>query len=112
MRFACYDRLMARVRTTDLQIRGIPVSLRDRLRARAERKGLSMSQYVVERLDEDLSRPTIDEWLDEVHRLPKIDLMDLGTSGAQLVGDARDEREKEIEGRILSSSTRRRRSRS
>jgi hypothetical protein len=34
---ACYRRAMAKVRTTDLQIRGIPVPLRDLLRRRAER---------------------------------------------------------------------------
>lgn len=112
MHFACYPRTVARARTTDLQIRGIPVALRDRLRKRAARKGVSMSQYVVERLGEDLSRPTIDEWLDEVHRLPKVDLTALGTSGAQLVRGAREERDKEIEGRIVSSSTHPRPSRS
>lgn len=103
---------MARERTTDLQIRGIPVALRDRLRRRAARKGVSMSQYVVERLEEDLARPSIDEWLDEVHRLPKIDLAALGTSGAALIRDTREEREKELDARIVSSSTRRPRSRS
>ena len=55
---------MAR-RTTDLQTRGIPVSLRERVRRRAGRKGVSMTQYVIERLQEDLALPTIDEWLDE-----------------------------------------------
>lgn len=99
-------------RTTDLQIRSVPVALRDRLRARATRKGVSMSQYVVEKLKEDLGRPTIDEWLDQAHRLPRVDLAAMGTSGAQLVREAREERGEELERRITSSSTRRPRSRS
>lgn len=82
---------VAKPRTTDLQIRGIPVALRERLRTRATLKGVSMSQYVIERLRQDLDLPTIDEWLDEVAKLPKIDLAALGTSGAQLVREARAE---------------------
>lgn len=88
---------MARTKTTDLQIRGIPVSLRERLRRRAARKGVSMSQYVIERLDEDLALPTLDEWLDEVAALPKVDLAARGLSGAQLVREAREEDEAEDE---------------
>ena len=82
---------MPRPRTTDLQIRGIPTALRERLRARAARKGVSMSQYVIEQLKADLDRPTINEWLDEVAALPKIDLAARGLTGAQLVREARDE---------------------
>ncbi|HET7699232.1 MAG TPA: hypothetical protein VFM06_00010 [Candidatus Limnocylindria bacterium] len=88
---------MGRARTTDLQIRGIPVSLRERLRRRATRKGVSMSQYVIEQLKADLALPTLDEWLDEVARLPKIDLEARGLSAAQLVREAREEDETEDE---------------
>lgn len=88
---------MVRARTTDLQIRGIPVSLRERLRRRATRKGVSMSQYVIEQLKADLALPTLDEWLDEVARLPKIDLEARGLSAAQLVREAREEDETEDE---------------
>lgn len=54
----------------DLQIRGIPAALRDRLRRRAEGKGMSMSQYVIEVLEDNLSRPSLDEWWDEVMKGP------------------------------------------
>jgi hypothetical protein len=54
----------------DLQIRGMPAPLRDRLRKRAEGKGLSMSQYVIDVLEDNLSRPTLDEWWDEVMKGP------------------------------------------
>lgn len=82
---------MANAKTTDLQIRGMPVALRERLRRRAGGKGLSMSQYVIERLRQDLELPTIDEWLDGVAKLPRIDLRALRTSGADLVREARAE---------------------
>ena len=40
-------------KTTDLQIRGIPVKTRDALRRKAESKGLSMSQYLVDLIRRD-----------------------------------------------------------
>ncbi|HYK97300.1 MAG TPA: hypothetical protein VEU77_02805 [Candidatus Acidoferrales bacterium] len=96
---------MRRVPTTDLQIRGVPVALRERLRRRASRKGVSMSQYVTDLLDEDLAKPTIKEWLDEVAALPKIALpKDYDT--AELMREEEEEREEELH-RRTSSSTRR-----
>ena len=74
---------------TDVQIRGIPVALRERLRRRADSKGLSMSQYVIEILADDLSRPTVAEWVAAVGKSPPIDLR--GRTGADLVHEGRRE---------------------
>ena len=74
---------------TDVQIRGVPAALRERLRRRADSKGLSMSQYVIEILKDDLARPTIAEWAAEVGKLPPIDLG--GKTGADLVREGRRE---------------------
>ncbi len=76
-------------RRTDLQIRGIPVALRERLRRRAGRKGLSMSQYVIEILKDDLARPTVAEWVAEVGKLPPVDFG--GETSAELVRAGRRE---------------------
>ena len=76
-------------RRTDLQIRGIPVALRERLRRRADRKGLSMSQYVIEMLKDDLARPTVAEWAAEVGKLPPVDFG--GGTSAELVRAGRRE---------------------
>ncbi|HEY3202902.1 MAG TPA: hypothetical protein VGL03_04495 [Thermoanaerobaculia bacterium] len=76
-------------RKTDLQIRGVPVALRERLRRRADRKGLSMSQYVIEILKDDLARPTVADWAAEVGKLPPVDLG--GKTGAELVRETRRE---------------------
>ena len=94
-------------RTTDLQIRGIPVALRERLRRRASRKGMSMSQYVVQRLEQDLALPPMDDWLDAVAALPKADLT--GVDTARLVRDEDAARTEELT-RRSSFSTRRSRS--
>jgi len=88
MQIACYDRLVT-TKKTDVQIRGVPVALRERLRRRADSKGVSMSQYVIEILKDDLARPTVAEWMAEVGKLPPIDLG--GKTGAELVRETRRE---------------------
>lgn len=82
-------------RTVDLQIRKVPARLRDRLRQRARSKGLTMSGYVIDLLEGDLERPTMAEWLDEITRLPSVTLPK-GVTGATLVREAREEREREL----------------
>ena len=74
---------------TDVQIRGVPMALRERLRRRADSRGLSMSQYVIEILTDDLERPTLAEWLGAVRKSPPIDLG--GKTGADLVREGRRE---------------------
>ena len=74
---------------TDVQIRGVPVALRERLRRRADSKGLSMSQYVIEILADDLARPTVTEWVAALGKSPPIDLR--GRTGADLVREGRRE---------------------
>jgi len=72
----------------DVQIRGMPAGLRDRLRRRSDRKGVSMSQYVIEVLRDDLSRPTLEEWWEEVRKLPPLKLR---TPAADAIRAARRE---------------------
>lgn len=55
----------------DLQIRGVPVRLQRRIRDNAARKGVSMSKYVIEILDDNVDRPgTLGAWLDEIAKDP------------------------------------------
>jgi hypothetical protein len=57
----------------DLQIRGMPVMLQRRIREKAAAKGMSMSKYVVQILEDNVDRPdTINDWLDEVMSLPPV----------------------------------------
>lgn len=92
-----------RPRTVDLQLRGVPAGLRDRLRKRASNKGLSMSGYAIKVLSDHLERPSLEEWLKQVRADPPVP----GISSAQLVREAR----READARIArwSSSTRPRR---
>lgn len=68
--------LMAGKEKVDLQVRGVPVKLQRRIRENAARKGVSMSKYVIEILDDNVGRPgTLGDWLDEIAKnRPKTDL--------------------------------------
>ena len=64
---------MAGKEKVDLQIRGMSVSLQRRIRAKAARKGVSMSKFVIQILEDNLDEPnTINDWLDEVTLLPPV----------------------------------------
>ena len=78
-----------KAKTTDLQIRGIPVKLRDDLRRKAESKGVSMSQYLIELIQRDVPRTMpLDDWLAMVRKNPRFDL---GRPAAELVHEAEEE---------------------
>lgn len=48
-----------------LQVKNLPDDLHAALAERARTQGVSMSEYVTRLLRQDLSRPSIDEWLVE-----------------------------------------------
>jgi hypothetical protein len=62
---------MAGREKVDLQVRGVPRKLQRRIRENAARKGVSMSRYVIQILEDNVDRPeSIDAWLDEVRSHP------------------------------------------
>jgi len=64
---------MAAKDKVDLQIRGVPVKLQRRVRDAAARKGMSMSKYVIQILEDNVDQPeSINEWLDLVMSLPPV----------------------------------------
>ena len=79
---------------TNIQIRGVPRELLHKLRARSTKQRKTMSQYAIEVLENDLSRPSMEEWLEEVrrHRIPVRGSM----TGAQAVREAREERAEQL----------------
>jgi len=80
----------AKPRTTDLQIRGIPVKSRDALRRKAESKGLSMSQYLIDLIQHDVATMPLEKWIALVRKDPPVDL---GGPAATVVREVRDERD-------------------
>ena len=77
-----------KTKTTDLQIRGIPIATRDKLRRKAESKGVSMSQYLIDLIDREVDTMPLDEWIAMVRKNPRVDI---GMSAADLIKEVRDE---------------------
>ncbi|MBI3522519.1 MAG: antitoxin [Chloroflexi bacterium] len=80
-------------KTYDVQVRGVPAALRDGLKRRAAGKGVSMSRYVIRVLTDDIERPTLEEWIEETGKLPRVE----GISGAELIREIRREAEEGLE---------------
>jgi plasmid stability protein len=57
-----------------IQVKNFPEDLHAKLRERAARQGRSVSGYVTDVLERDLSRPTTREWLDSLKQDPPTDL--------------------------------------
>ena len=77
--------VMAAKEKVDLQIRGVPISLQRRIRAKAAGKGVSMSKYVIQILEDNVDDPeSINEWLDMVMSLPPIPGYKPGTGAAAI----------------------------
>lgn len=77
---------------TDIQIRGVPVATRDRLRARAKAQGRSMSEYVLSLIENDLRLMSMDEWYEwQKARKPAKLRLPKGKTVADLVREAKRE---------------------
>jgi plasmid stability protein len=72
-----------------LQIRNFPDDLKERLRQRAGRADLTMSDYVIQIVRADLEQPTMEEWLARVAELP--DHPELNLTAAKALEEARAE---------------------
>jgi antitoxin FitA len=72
-----------------LQIRNMPDDLKERLRARAGKADITMSDYVIRLVRDDLDKPTMEEWLERVRALPL--RTDLNLTAAEALAEARSE---------------------
>ena len=63
-----------------LQVRNLPEELHARLGERADRLGMSMSEYVTRLLRADLDRPLLDDWIESVR--PHAPLRSIDVVGA------------------------------
>lgn len=56
-----------------LQIRNVPDDLHRRLKERAARAGMSLSEYLLAEVRASAEQPTLEEMLDRLHKLTPID---------------------------------------
>lgn len=74
---------------TMMQIRNVPDKVHRQIKARAAMAGVSMSEYVLQELKKSLERPTREELLERLARLP---VVELAPSPADLIRAERDRR--------------------
>jgi hypothetical protein len=55
-----------------IQVRNVPDEIHRELKIRAARRGVSMSDYLLELARRDLDRPTTEEWLARVRARPPV----------------------------------------
>jgi len=77
-------------KTTDLQIRGIPIAARDKLRRKAESKGVSMSQYLIDLIRQDVEKMSVEEWIEMMLKQPRS-----GITSGEIQQALRESREEE-----------------
>jgi antitoxin FitA len=78
-----------------LQIRGVPDDARRALKARAAARGESLNGYLLELIERDVARPTVEEVLDRAARRAER----ARASAVGVIEDARAEREGRTEPR-------------
>ena len=57
-----------------IQIRNVPEDTHRRVKARAALAGMSMSEFILREISKSLARPTRDELLARLARLPELEL--------------------------------------
>ena len=82
-----------------LQVKNFPEALHARLRERAARQGRSVSGYVLEALERDLSIPSTREWLSGLEADPSTDVRSQDIVRA--IQEGRNEREEQLERAFL-----------
>ncbi len=70
-----------------IQIRNVPDALHRTLKARAAQAGQSLSDYLLHQVGAIAARPTLEETIDRLHRLPPIALV---SDPVALIRDERD----------------------
>jgi len=86
---ACY-----RHAVSNLQIKNVPEDLHAELRRRAEARGMTLRDYVLEVLVREAGRPDMEQWLADVLARPRVTL---GESVVDIVHEERRLREEQID---------------
>jgi hypothetical protein len=91
MLMACYCHAVG-----NLQIKGLPEELHERLKERAAEAGMTQRDYVLKLIERDLRVPSKAEWLQRVRARSPVP----GVDGAEAVRESRAERIDELNARV------------
>lgn len=81
-----------------IQIRNVPEDVHRTLKARAAKAGMSLSEYLLRGLEEDASRPTLQEMTERIRSRPMVDLR--GVSTAEIIREEREARDRHLADRV------------
>jgi plasmid stability protein len=81
-----------------IQVKNFPADLHAKLRERAAKRGRSVSGYVTEVLERDLSMPSTREWLDSLKEDPPTDIT--SEEIVNSIHEGRAERDEQLLGAI------------
>ena len=79
-----------------IQVRGVSARTHKRLKVKAGKEGMSLSEYLRREMEQLAEQPTIEEWLDRVASREPVH----GESGAAAIRAARAERDRELDRRL------------
>ena len=73
-----------------LQIKNLPDNMHEELRRRAADRSESVRDYVLDLIRRDLSLPTFEDWVEELHAAPPADV---DVDAPRIISEGRAERE-------------------
>jgi antitoxin FitA len=95
--------MLLRMKTRMIQIRHVPEDVHQALKERAKREGISLSDYLRRELMLITQKLTWEELFEEMDRDARsFDGLE-GIDSAELIREAREERDRELMGRILDN---------
>lgn len=80
-----------------IQIRNVPEDVHRTLKARAAKEGMSLSEYLLREVVDLAERPTLAEMTERIRSRPMIRS---NVAAADLIREAREERERELDVRL------------
>ena len=83
-----------------IQIRNVPPGLHRKLKERAEKAGMSLSEYLLAEVTTIAETPTLEEMVERLRRLPPVTT---SVSAAEIIREEREARDLELERRIRGS---------
>lgn len=82
-----------------IQVKNVPPAVHSELRRRAQQNGTTIRDYVMKLIERDQRLPSRRDWLDRVADLEPVAV---SQSAAEVIREAREERDRELSARVGS----------
>jgi hypothetical protein len=87
---------------SNIQVKNVPPELHGELRRRADQEGLTIRDYVLKLIERDQRLPSKADWLDRVAELEPVAV---SQSAAEVIREAREERDEQLITRVGRTSS-------